>query len=116
MIFADRVVDMNRLPVSQPGRSPCKVRNIIVPLAAGFVVLGSSLAQAANCGNSGALDYIGHFANDAASIWLSRSFLSETKTFRLESAQQGVYSSTFPIAGGGLHLSLSPSVSNGNGG
>ncbi len=73
-------------------------------------------AFAQRCNDSGRLTYAGRFADESASVWLSRSLLSEARTFRLESAEQGVFSSTFAIPARGLHLSLSPSVSQGNGG
>src|SRR6476620_7429397 len=110
-----RVTHMIRRPGAS-GRSARNAGRFALPVAASLFVLPSVQAMAANCKDAGALSYIGHFANDSASIWLSRSFLDETRTFRLEAAQQGVYSSTFPIAAGGIHFSFSPSVSNGNGG
>ncbi len=116
MYIRDRVTETKWQRNAAHLRRSHNAHRFILALTASFAVLPTPLALAANCNNSGALNYIGHFANDSASIWLSRSFLSDTKTFRLEAAQQGVYASTFPIVGGGIHLSLSPSVSTGNGG
>jgi hypothetical protein len=91
-------------------------------IAAGVVLaLGAAPpALAQKCDDAGRLRYLGRFADDSATIWLSRSLLSQSRNYRLEAAQQGGqgggFSSDFAIPARGLHLSLSPVVSQGGGG
>jgi hypothetical protein len=71
-------------------------------------------ALAASCKSSGALTYLGNIRDQTQSVWLSRTDLG---SFTLESAQgqQTVDNWDVPPSRR-LRISISPVVSNGNGG
>ena len=86
-----------------------------IPLVSVALVVGSSLpAVAANCKSSGGLLYLGNTINGSQSVWLSRTDLG---SFELEAAQGNQTVDTWAVPPQRkLHVSLSPVVSNGNGG
>ncbi|OCP01782.1 MULTISPECIES: autotransporter outer membrane beta-barrel domain-containing protein [unclassified Ensifer] len=71
------------------------------------------VAVAANCSSSGGLAYLGNTKGATSSVWLSGT---SAGSFGLEAAQGNQTVDTWTKSRRGLHLSLSPVVSNGNGG
>jgi hypothetical protein len=71
------------------------------------------LAVAKNCNTSGNLAYLGVLAGQTKSVWLSAT---SPGAFDLVSAQGNTTVDSWSRARRGLHVSLSPNVSNGNGG
>ncbi len=88
-----------------------------VSLAAVAVSLSSPWmsgdAIAANCSATGGLAYLGNTKGAAGSVWLSGT---SAGSFGLDAAQGNQTVDTWSKSRRGLHLSLSPVVSNGNGG
>ncbi|MDX0468499.1 autotransporter domain-containing protein [Sinorhizobium medicae] len=82
-------------------------------LAGLFCIVGSGEASAANCSAGGGLAYLGNTRGAARSVWLSGT---SAGSFGLEAAQGNQMVDTWSKSKRGLHLSLSPVVSNGNGG
>ena len=70
-------------------------------------------AHAKQCDAEGRLRFLGTGANGEQSVWVSRT---STGAFRLDAAQGNQTVDTWSKNRRGLHLSLSPVVSNGNGG
>ncbi|UWU16866.1 autotransporter domain-containing protein (plasmid) [Rhizobium sullae] len=70
-------------------------------------------AFAANCSSRGGLAYLGNTKGATGSVWLSGT---SAGSFGLEAAQGNQTVDTWSKSQRGLHLSLSPVVSNGNGG
>ena len=70
-------------------------------------------AHAKQCDAEGRLRFLGTGANGEQSVWVSGT---SAGTFRLEAAQGNQTVDTWSKNRRGLHLSLSPVVSNGNGG
>lgn len=70
-------------------------------------------AHANQCDAEGRLRFLGTGANGEQSVWVSRT---STGAFRLDAAQGNQTVDTWSKNRRGLHLSLSPVVSNGNGG
>ncbi|MDG4718209.1 MULTISPECIES: autotransporter outer membrane beta-barrel domain-containing protein [Thalassospira] len=68
-------------------------------------------AEAAKCGTSGGLIFLGKTAGDTNSVWLSGT---SAGTFRLDA--NGTTKDTWDQSRRGLHLTLSDVVSSGNGG
>ena len=89
------------------------------PLAPAMVIAllfwaGAPLpALAKNCDTKGHLRFVGTTADSARSVWLSAT---SAGAFRLDSAQGNQTVDSWSKSRRGLHLSLSPNVSNGNGG
>jgi hypothetical protein len=83
--------------------------SLAVLAATGF----SSLVQAKSCNSQGNLRFVGTTADSARSVWLSAT---SAGAFRLDSAQGNQTVDSWRKNRRGLHLSLSPNVSNGNGG
>ncbi|MBH2036821.1 MAG: hypothetical protein I8H73_28470, partial [Pseudomonadales bacterium] len=73
----------------------------------------SSTVQAKGCNAQGNLRFVGTTADSARSVWLSAT---SAGAFRLDSAQGNQTIDSWTKSRRGLHLSLSPNVSNGNGG
>ena len=71
------------------------------------------LAVAKNCNTAGNLAYLGVLAGQTKSVWLSAT---SPGAFDLVSAQGNTTVDSWSRAKRGLHVSLSPNVSNGNGG
>ena len=71
------------------------------------------LAQAKSCSAHGNLRFLGATTDSAHSVWLSAT---SAGAFRLDSAQGNQTVDSWSKNRRGLHLSLSPNVSNGNGG
>ncbi len=71
------------------------------------------LAVAKNCNTTGNLAYLGVLAGQSKSVWLSAT---SPGAFDLVSAQGNTTVDNWSRARRGLHVSLSPNVSNGNGG
>jgi len=69
--------------------------------------------HAKQCDGEGRLRFLGTGANGEQSVWVSGT---SAGTFRLEAAQGNQTVDTWSKNRRGLHLSLSPVVSNGNGG
>ncbi|MGF6157388.1 hypothetical protein M2267_002647 [Ensifer sp. KUDG1] len=88
-----------------------------VSLAAAIVGLGSLWisgdAIAANCSSRGGLGYLGNTKGGTGSVWISGT---SAGSFGLEAAQGNQTVDSWNKSRRGLHLSLSPVVSNGNGG
>ncbi len=78
-----------------------------------FSVVSSVDAFAANCGSRGGLAYLGNTLGATRSVWLSGT---SAGSFGLEAAQGNQTVDTWSKSKRGLHLSLSPVVSSGNGG
>ncbi|NRP19316.1 hypothetical protein LPJGGPFB_02571 [Ensifer adhaerens] len=76
-------------------------------------VLGSPLSAAAQNCNGGGLSYLGNIRDGSNSVWLSGT---PAGSFSLESAQGNQTVDTWSKSRRGLHLSVSPFVSQGNGG
>ena len=70
-------------------------------------------AHAAHCDENGGLKFLGASAGGGHSVWLSST---SAGAFKLESAAGGVTVDSWDKNKRGLRLSLSPFVSNGNGG
>ncbi|RVR05623.1 autotransporter domain-containing protein [Sinorhizobium meliloti] len=70
-------------------------------------------AFAANCNSRGGLAYLGNTQEATRSVWLSGT---SAGSFSLEAAQGNQTVDTWNKSRRGLHLSLSPVVSSGNGG
>ncbi|WP_234838981.1 autotransporter outer membrane beta-barrel domain-containing protein [Sinorhizobium meliloti] len=70
-------------------------------------------AFAANCNSRGGLAYLGNTQGATRSVWLSGT---SAGSFSLEAAQGNQTVDTWNKSKRGLHLSLSPVVSSGNGG
>ncbi|RVG79312.1 autotransporter outer membrane beta-barrel domain-containing protein, partial [Sinorhizobium meliloti] len=70
-------------------------------------------AFAANCNSRGGLAYLGNTQGATRSVWLSGT---SAGSFSLEAAQGNETVDTWNKSKRGLHLSLSPVVSSGNGG
>lgn len=73
-----------------------------------------------NCTEKGALFFLGNTADGAQSVWLSATNsvgpVGASGYYRLDAAQANQNIDSWDKIGRGLHLSLSPVVSNGNGG
>ncbi|MBM3092155.1 autotransporter domain-containing protein [Ensifer sp. T173] len=83
-------------------------------LIAGLCSFGAAGdALAANCSSRGGLAYLGNTKGATRSVWLSGT---SAGSFGLEAAQGNQTVDTWSKSKRGLHLSLSPVVSNGNGG
>ncbi|MCV9998827.1 autotransporter domain-containing protein [Pararhizobium sp. YC-54] len=83
-------------------------------LIVSFSTLGTfGEAFAANCGSRGGLAYLGNTQGGSRSVWLSGT---SAGSFGLNAAQGNQTVDTWNKDNRGLHLSLSPVVSNGNGG
>ncbi|MDE4552962.1 autotransporter domain-containing protein [Sinorhizobium meliloti] len=78
-----------------------------------FAVVSTVDAFAANCSSRGGLAYLGNTQGATRSVWLSGT---SPGSFGLEAAQGNQTVDTWSKSKRGLHLSLSPVVSNGNGG
>ena len=83
-----------------------------------FSVLATSLLSSTalagnNCGATGNLSFLGTSANGGKSVWLSNT---SAGSFNLVAAQGNQTVDAWTKGKSGLHLSLSPVVSNGNGG
>ncbi|MCK3779807.1 autotransporter domain-containing protein [Ensifer sesbaniae] len=70
-------------------------------------------ALAANCSSRGGLAYLGNTNGGTGSVWISGT---SAGSFGLEAAQGNQTVDTWSKSRRGLHLSLSPVVSSGNGG
>jgi Autotransporter beta-domain len=91
---------------------------VTLPLATwGLVALGWVVvipeASAKNCEASGGLRYLGTSSNGARTVWLSSTSPGQ---FTLDAAQGNQTVDAWSRQRRGLHVSLSPVVSNGNGG
>jgi hypothetical protein len=87
---------------------------ILPPLAATLLTAGAPAAlQAANCGASGGLYYVGNTNDQSRSIWLSAT---SAGAFRLDAAQGNTTVDQWSRSSRGLNITASPFVSNGNGG
>ena len=73
----------------------------------------STTGWAANCSSSGNLRYLGVTNDGAKSVWLSATSPGQ---FELESAKGGLTVDAWTKQRRGLRVSVSPEVSNGNGG
>jgi hypothetical protein len=73
----------------------------------------SGEAGAANCSSRGAVAYLGNTNGAASSVWISGT---SAGSFGLDAAQGNQTVDTWSKSKRGLHLSLSPVVSNGKGG
>ncbi|OCP21264.1 MULTISPECIES: autotransporter domain-containing protein [unclassified Ensifer] len=83
-------------------------------LLVGLCLFGSAVpAVAANCDANGGLAYLGNIRDGSNSVWLSGT---SAGSFSLEAAQGSQTVDTWSKTRRGLHLSLSPFVSSGNGG
>lgn len=86
-------------------------------IKAGFFTLAtlfsSSVAFGANCDANGSLSFLGSTASGNKSVWLSNT---SAGSFNLVAAQGNQSVDAWSKNSKGLHLSLSPNVSNGNGG
>jgi hypothetical protein len=84
-----------------------------------LIVPTAALAKG-NCTEKGALFYLGNTADGAQSVWLSATNsvgpVGASGYYRLDAAQANLNVDSWEKIGRGLHLSLSPVVSNGNGG
>ena len=78
-----------------------------------FLMSAPLPAIAANCGASGGLAFVGVTNDGSRSVWLSGTSPGD---FGLEAAQGKQSVDEWTRNAGGLHLTLSPVVSNGNGG
>ncbi|CAN7169916.1 autotransporter outer membrane beta-barrel domain-containing protein [Rhizobium sp. LjRoot254] len=78
-----------------------------------YFMASASEAFAGNCDSRGGLAYLGNVKDGTRSVWLSGTTAG---VFGLESAQGGQTVDNWTKDTRGLHLSLSPFVSNGNGG
>lgn len=76
-------------------------------------LLSATASQAASCKNDGGLLYLGNNKSDSRSIWVSGTIAG---SYRLEAAQGNTTVDTWSLNRSGLHLSISPFVSSGNGG
>ena len=85
------------------------------PFVAFAVIVGSPLpALAAKCKSSGGLTYLGNTRDGSSSVWLS---LTHQGSFELDAAQGNQTVDTWGVPPERrLHISVSPVVSNGNGG
>jgi|GEM_PF-1911854 len=73
----------------------------------------SAPALAASCKNDGGLLFLGTNRSDSRSIWISGTVAGD---YRLDAAQGNQTVDTWSRSTTGLHLSISPVVSQGNGG
>ncbi|MEI6204183.1 MAG: hypothetical protein WCP68_19730, partial [Enhydrobacter sp.] len=78
-----------------------------------FVGGGSAQALADNCSTTGNLFFLGATSNGSNSVWLSNT---SAGSFRLDAAQGNTTVDTWMKTNPGLNVSISPFVSNGNGG
>ena len=79
-----------------------------------LAIIGMPVAAlAGQCDASGGISYLGVTSNNSKSVWLSQT---SPGSFELESAQGNQTVDQWSKNKKGLHLSLSPNVSNGNGG
>lgn len=78
-----------------------------------FAAVPTVDAFAANCSSRGGLAYLGNTQGATRSVWLSGT---SAGSFGLDAAQGNQTVDTWSKSKRGLHLSLSPVVSNGNGG
>lgn len=77
------------------------------------VIAPLSSAHAANCKGQGGLMFLGTNRSDSKSVWVSRT---DPGSYRLDAAQGSQTVDSWTRSTNGLHLSLSPVVSEGNGG
>ena len=102
-----------------PGRNQCRHRpahriGYRAGLLAAAVLVAPVPALAQNCKSEGHLYFVGTTTDQARTVWLSAT---RKGPFRLEAAQQGQFVDEWVQARArGLHPSVSPFVSNGNGG
>ncbi len=95
-----------------------RLHSLRFPLAA-LLCSAASVAAAKNCSSEGSLSYLGRTSDSSRSVWLSTIQPGSSTSFTLEAAQGGNVVDTFGPRTPGTdfrHLSLSPFVSNGNGG
>ena len=85
-----------------------------LPQLMGVLLASAPLsALAGNCDANGSLYYLGNTSNASNSVWISAT---SAGSFRLDAAQGNTTVDQWSKANRGLNLSLSPFVSNGNGG
>jgi hypothetical protein len=98
-----------------PGVAP--VRRYIVAL---FLIAPTAAFAKSHCSEQGALFFLGNTEDGAQSVWLSATKaggpVGVSGYFRLDAAQSNQNVDSWEKIGRGLHLSVSPVVSNGNGG
>lgn len=102
------------------GDQACHCRRLVQSMSLGGALIAGLLgfhptgeAFAANCNARGGLAYLGNTQGATRSVWLSGT---SAGSFGLEAAQGNQTVDTWSKSKRGLHLSLSPVVSNGNGG
>jgi hypothetical protein len=76
-------------------------------------LVAPTLAHAKKCSSNGGLIYLGNTRDASDSVWLSAT---SPGLFELDSAKGNTFVDSWEKDKRGLHLSLSPDVSNGNGG
>ena len=89
-------------------------------LIAVVLIAPTAVLAKGNCTEKGALFFLGNTADGAQSVWLSATNsagpVGASGYYRLDAAQANQNVDSWEKIGRGLHLSLSPVVSNGNGG
>ena len=85
-----------------------------------LLIAPTAVLAKGNCTEKGALFFLGNTADGVRSVWLSATNsagpIGASGYYRLDAAQANQNVDSWDKIGRGLHLSLSPVVSNGNGG